>query len=254
MNVQTANRLVELRKNAGYSQEELADAIGVSRQAVSKWERAESSPDTDNLIELARLYNVSLDELINGDELPKRNEAKQPEAEKPSDGFVFEQDGATVEIKSDTILVKNEEGEEKSYDAAQYKRKRAKEKRISVLVGSLSALLATIIYLVLGFTVSGGWYYAWPIFLLIPVFGSVVVCVFYKRVTAFCYPPLVVAVYCLVGVLQGLWHPTWIIFLTIPVFYIIAGRIDSVTRAKDYEVMENAMAKKEGQPFHKGRN
>ena len=57
MNQKTADRLVELRKNAGYSQEELADTIGVSRQAVSKWERCESSPDTDNLIELARLFH-----------------------------------------------------------------------------------------------------------------------------------------------------------------------------------------------------
>lgn len=45
-------------------QEELAEQLGVSRQAVSKWERSESSPDTDNLIALARLYGVSIDELL----------------------------------------------------------------------------------------------------------------------------------------------------------------------------------------------
>ena len=61
MNIEIANRLQKLRKENGYSQEELADKLGISRQAVSKWERAESSPDTDNLIVLARLYNVSLD-------------------------------------------------------------------------------------------------------------------------------------------------------------------------------------------------
>lgn len=64
MNIAFANRLVELRKNRGFSQEELASRLGVSRQAVSKWERAESSPDTDNLICLARVYGVSLDELL----------------------------------------------------------------------------------------------------------------------------------------------------------------------------------------------
>ena len=64
MNIEIANRLVELRKKNGYSQEELAEKIGISRQAVSKWERAESSPDTDNLIALSRLYQVSLDELL----------------------------------------------------------------------------------------------------------------------------------------------------------------------------------------------
>ena len=64
MNVETANRLQQLRKKNNLSQEELAEKIGISRQAVSKWERAEASPDTDNLILLARLYGVSLDELL----------------------------------------------------------------------------------------------------------------------------------------------------------------------------------------------
>ena len=64
MNIEIANRLVRLRKENHLSQEELAARIGVSRQAVSKWERAEASPDTDNLILLARLYGLSLDELV----------------------------------------------------------------------------------------------------------------------------------------------------------------------------------------------
>ena len=64
MNVEIAQRLAELRRKKGYSQEALANALGLSRQAVSKWERAESSPDTENLIALARLYGVSLDELM----------------------------------------------------------------------------------------------------------------------------------------------------------------------------------------------
>lgn len=66
MNIQIANRLREYRRASGYSQEELAEKLGVSRQAVSKWERAEASPDTDNLIALAALYGVTIDELING--------------------------------------------------------------------------------------------------------------------------------------------------------------------------------------------
>mgnify|MGYP003475706890 FL=1 len=68
MNIKIANRLVELRKKSGLSQEQLADKLGLSRQAVSKWERAEASPDTDNLICLAKLYNVSLDDLLSSDE------------------------------------------------------------------------------------------------------------------------------------------------------------------------------------------
>lgn len=71
MNIEIANRLVNLRKANNLSQEALAEKLGISRQAVSKWERAEASPDTDNLILLARLYGVSLDELLRTeDEIP----------------------------------------------------------------------------------------------------------------------------------------------------------------------------------------
>lgn len=71
MNIEIANRLVELRKKNNFSQESLAAQLGISRQAVSKWERAEASPDTDNLILLARLYGVSLDDLLKtDDEIP----------------------------------------------------------------------------------------------------------------------------------------------------------------------------------------
>lgn len=67
MDLAMAQRLVDRRKAAGLSQEALAAQLGVSRQAVSKWERNESSPDTDNLIALAALYGVSLDELLYGE-------------------------------------------------------------------------------------------------------------------------------------------------------------------------------------------
>lgn len=67
MDLAMAQRLVDRRKAAGLSQEALAAQLGVSRQAVSKWERSESSPDTDNLIALATLYGVSLDELLYGE-------------------------------------------------------------------------------------------------------------------------------------------------------------------------------------------
>lgn len=70
MNVEIANRLQQLRKKNNLSQEELAEKIGISRQAVSKWERAEASPDTDNLILLSKLYKVSLDELLRTESEP----------------------------------------------------------------------------------------------------------------------------------------------------------------------------------------
>lgn len=84
MNIEIANRLVNLRKEKGFSQEQLAEKIGVSRQAVSKWERSEASPDTDNLIMLARLYEVSLDELLRTeDEIPQPEETEHFEEQPP---------------------------------------------------------------------------------------------------------------------------------------------------------------------------
>ena len=68
MNIEIANRLVRLRKEKNLSQEALANELGISRQAVSKWERAEASPDTDNLILLAKLYGMSLDDLLKTDQ------------------------------------------------------------------------------------------------------------------------------------------------------------------------------------------
>ena len=66
MSYDFADRLIEMRRTKSMSQEELASALGISRQAVSKWERAESAPDIGNLMALAELYGVSLDELVRG--------------------------------------------------------------------------------------------------------------------------------------------------------------------------------------------
>ena len=59
-------RLYQLRKGRGISQEELAHTVGVSRQAVQKWEAGTSRPDLDNLAALARYFNVTLDYLVTG--------------------------------------------------------------------------------------------------------------------------------------------------------------------------------------------
>lgn len=66
-----ADRIQNLRKAKGLSQEELAEALGVSRQAVSKWESSQSSPDLDKIIQLSEYFNVSTDHLLKGTELPE---------------------------------------------------------------------------------------------------------------------------------------------------------------------------------------
>ena len=99
MNIETANRLLQYRKKMNLSQEELAARIGVSRQAVSKWERAEASPDTDNLILLADIYGVSLDELLKG-EKETESETQSEETENNAEN---NPDSDTTYKKSDKV-------------------------------------------------------------------------------------------------------------------------------------------------------
>ena len=61
-----ANRIQTLRKSRGISQEELADKIGVSRQAVSKWESEQSFPDIEKIILLSDYFKVTTDYLLKG--------------------------------------------------------------------------------------------------------------------------------------------------------------------------------------------
>ena len=59
------DKLQKIRKENNLTQEALADKLDVSRQAVSKWESGTAYPDTEKLIQISQIFNVSLDELIN---------------------------------------------------------------------------------------------------------------------------------------------------------------------------------------------
>ena len=61
-----SDRIQNLRKAKGISQEELADRIGVSRQAVSKWESEQSTPDIDKVILLSEYFQTTTDYLLKG--------------------------------------------------------------------------------------------------------------------------------------------------------------------------------------------
>lgn len=64
--VQIGSRILEYRKKMNMSQEEFANKIGVSRQAVSKWELDKAYPDLDKLVDICGMFDLSLDELVNG--------------------------------------------------------------------------------------------------------------------------------------------------------------------------------------------
>ncbi|MCI8614190.1 helix-turn-helix domain-containing protein [Parablautia intestinalis] len=61
-----SDRIQYLRKQKGYSQEELADKVGVSRQAVSKWESEQSMPDLEKVIIMSELFEVTTDYILKG--------------------------------------------------------------------------------------------------------------------------------------------------------------------------------------------
>ena len=72
----TGEKIYELRKKKHLTQEELADRVGVSRQAVSKWENGETYPETEKLIELCKLFGVSSDDILFGKETQEGNSAE----------------------------------------------------------------------------------------------------------------------------------------------------------------------------------
>lgn len=73
-----SEKLYEIRKNSGLSQEELAEKIGVSRQSVSKWETGQAMPEYEKLLALCEYFKVSVDSLLKGEDM----EGKEANAEK----------------------------------------------------------------------------------------------------------------------------------------------------------------------------
>ena len=263
MNIEIANRLVTLRKSNHLSQEALAEKLGISRQAVSKWERAEASPDTDNLILLARLYQISLDELLKTeDEIPKSEAETQTEetaderaadakddaastgydeyAEKEGDyvhiGFdgIHVQDkkskvhvgwkGIHVEDNNDTVKV-DKDGVFINGEEVDVREHIFKNKEhIKKAVIFTFPMDLFIICICIFLGVStGGLHPYWLLLFLIPLWHSLVEAVLHKNASHFAYPILVVMVFLYVGLTKGMWHPGWVLFLTIPVYY---GMID----------------------------
>lgn len=78
-----SDRIQNMRKSKALSQEELAEALGVSRQAVSKWESGQSSPDLDKIVQLSEYFGVTTDHLLKGTELSDEND------EALSTAFIF---------------------------------------------------------------------------------------------------------------------------------------------------------------------
>ncbi len=232
MNIEMANRLADLRKQHGYSQEELAAKLGVSRQAVSKWECGESSPDTDNIIALAQLYGMSIDDLLGNPVKKEEEKQPDPEPEAVDAEVVDEHEWKHIHPDDD-----HDDDDDDDDDDDQYPKGKGVHIRVSyALTNGAGFFIAAIAYLLMGFFWLGptgclGWSVGWISFLIAILVADVIKCIRKRSFHSFSYPVLVVAVYCGMGIIGGayginLWHPYWFLFITIPIYYIVADAID----------------------------
>lgn len=192
MNIKLADRLVQLRKENGYSQEALAEKLGLSRQSISKWERAEASPDTDNLVALAKIYGVSLDELIGAAEPEKTEEPEKAEKKKAE------------------------------LNAMQLKGKKL------LKIFPVFTLIIVALFVAVGFA-TGYWHPAWLLFLLIPLVLTAALSLILgksKRIAAMLFTSTVTLIAVILFLAAGLfldaWAVAWVVFLAIPIYAYIA--------------------------------
>ena len=109
MNETFGQRLARLRKEKGFTQEDIADKINISPQAVSKWENDISSPDIQTLIKLSDIFEVSLDDLLGKEK--KGVEVVSPEKRKDINKMTFKikvnsTDGDKVNVNIPVALIK----------------------------------------------------------------------------------------------------------------------------------------------------
>lgn len=216
MNIEMANRFTALRKQHELSQEQLAEKLGVSRQAVSKWERAEASPDIENLSSLAKLYGITIDELVNGVQEPPSALGEAPESSAETSGVYMnaqENDDCPAHCENiGGVTVTHYDSVEKP------------SMGMFLLKGFPFTLMVVIAFLLTGFLLDL-WYINWVLFLLVPCWYGVLDAIKKRRPDKFPYPVLVAAAYLVMGFLWDLWHPGWVVFMTIPVYYWIADAI-----------------------------
>ena len=222
MSYEFADRLIELRKGKGMSQEELAQRIGLSRQAVSKWERAESSPDIGNLVALAEIYELTIDEIVKG--------VAEEGASSEADSMDVVAEDAIVEAEEPTGEAANAPAD----DPFAHMPPPDPSQRVDVAASSTSAIPSVedpaaerpspavpfpdqpnvtnvnIDHMHID-----------------PAMAEHIKVKHDRRpkdpLLTFPYPVACVVLFLLAGFIFGWWHPAWIIFLTIPFYYWIVN-------------------------------
>lgn len=196
MDIMTANRLQQLRKENGYSQEVLAEKLGISRQSVSKWERAESSPEIDNLMALSKIYGLTIDELL--------------------------------DVSGDKVIVKNTGTKERDFKG-KMKSLLSKANDFGIYPEAAKKLLifpfpiiVAFLYVALSMAFKI-WHPLWIIFMTIPIYYRFAIACKANNKKVFALlipvPEMVVTAYLLLGVAISAWGYASLLFLIIPLFY-----------------------------------
>lgn len=204
MNLLTANRLQQLRKMNGYSQEVLAEKLGISRQSISKWERAEASPEIDNLMALAKIYGITVDELL--------------------------------DTSNDKMVVANTNKKDRDIKG-KLKSLLSKANDFGIYPNVAKALLIfpfpiilVILYIALSM-IFDIWHPLWIVFLTLPMYYRFAIACKANNKKVFMLlmpvPEFIVTVFLLLGILTGAWGYACILFIIIPLYYWLAMFIKS---------------------------
>lgn len=209
-------RLGDLRREKGLSQEELAEKLGLSRQAVSKWERGESQPDMGNLVALADVYEVTIDEIVRF----RPDDASDAADTSDTSGASGTSDASDApNVASDIPDIASDAKAEEASPAAD----------ISTMNDASrdDGKMSEETHEVSSFPPPPTGQPVDPAASTIPPFNAPPTPP-RKKVSpwlSFPYPLLVVLIFLIAGFAFGLWHPAWILFLTIPFYYWIVAVI-----------------------------
>lgn len=102
-----ADKIISLRKKSGWSQEELAEQLGVSRQSVSKWEGAQSMPDMDKILQLSKLFGVTTDYLLKDELTELTTDDAKPVTDEPALRRVTMEEASDYLVRSRSNAPKN---------------------------------------------------------------------------------------------------------------------------------------------------
>lgn len=222
-------RLYEMRKAKGLSQEQTAEILGVTRQTISKWESDQTTPDFDKILPLCDLYNISSDELLKG-------ETKQDVSTD-----AFKNDASTDDV------YKNEPAQSPN-QLEDFNRRKIKSSII------MSVAIGLYILSVIPFFVIKNSNLALSVFFVIIALATIMI-VFsalsrpkrnksqpksneyklYKQITGI-LASVVLVIYMLVSFISGMWHITWLMWV---IYGIVCEIIKLVFSLKGCEINEN---------------